>query len=286
MKILLTGSNGFIGKNVHNNFINTFDLTSISTSDENNNRVLVSKNFENIYEILFEHEYDCIIHLAAVVPVSFSEATFESTFYPNALMMDNIFKFAINKKISTFIYLSTFGSMEDYKNLKMKDYYTLSKVHGEHVCSMMEKQGIRAIALRVPSPYGEFSTTPNVINQFITKALNNETINVYGTGKREQNFVYIKDLIDAIKYFIVSPVASGVYEIVSNQNINMLELAELIVNICNSKSKITIGTKPDIQESFKPNYDYLTTLSKTGFSTKFTLKEGLEDYISILKKSK
>ncbi len=283
MKVLLTGTNGFIGKNVYIKLKSEFDLIPISTTKSSINAITVSNNFENIEEVLSEYEFDSIIHLAAVIPKSFSEANFTDVFLPNALMMDRILKFAVNKKVRTFIYLSGYGSMEDYNNFKMKDYYTLSKVHGEHICSIMESKGIRAISLRIPSPYGLYSNPNNVINQFVYRALKNETVHVYGSGKREQNFVYINDIVDAIKHFIINPINSGTYDIVSKENTNMEMLARYIVTITNSNSEIIIGEKPDMQEGFKPKYNNIPTFEKTGFQCKYTIEDGLRDYINRIK---
>ncbi|GAB6107660.1 NAD-dependent epimerase/dehydratase family protein [Fusibacter bizertensis] len=285
MKVLLTGSSGFIGKNVFNKLSTEFDFVCVSSTSSQSDRISVHKNFENIEEILSDYDFECIVHLAAVIPSSFSSATFDEVFYPNALMMDRLFNLAVHKNIKTFIYLSTFGSMVDYKNFKMKDYYTLSKIHGEHVCSMMASKGIRAVSLRIPSPYGEYSNPNNVINQFAFRALKNEDLHVYGSGSREQNFVYIDDIVDAIKYFILNPIESDVYEIVSSSNVNMETLARLIVKISNSSSEIIIGEKPDMQEAFRPKYDSKLTYEKTGFQCKHTLEEGLTDYLSILKEN-
>lgn len=281
MSILLTGANGFVGKNIQNHIGFKDELITISTSNKNATK-LVKPFFDAVDKTMAKYEFDSIIHTAAVIPISFDTADFNSIFYANALMMDNIFKLAIEKQIKTFIYLSSFGSMRNYKEYKIGDYYTLSKIHGEHVCSMMERLGIRAISLRIPSPYGLYSNKNAVINKFISKAKMDEPIEVFGTGLREQNFVYIKDVVSAIEFFLRNPIPSGVYEVVSPQNTTMIELAETIVNVLKSKSKIILGNQMDPQEDFKPNYDYFSTYNKTGYKTKYTIQDGIVDYINLI----
>ncbi len=279
MGTLVTGINGFIGKNIQFFLNNKHTLIKTSTT-LNKDYVSVSKNFSDIDEKLNNKEFDSILHLAAVIPDNFEKSNFNDFFLPNAVIMENLFKLAAKRKIKKFIYLSGFGSMEDYKNYKIKDYYTLSKIHGEHVCSMMEAQGIQTASLRIPSPYGPYSKAKNVINMFLERALNNEDLNVHGSGRREQNFLYIEDVVRAIDLFLsTNNKLDGIYNIVSEKNTSVLELACIIKEKCDSKSKIIVGNTPDVQENFIPEYDYFRAFNTVGYKPKYTISSGLDKYI-------
>lgn len=279
MNVLITGASGFIGKNIQESFKNKYKLINISTSKDKN-YVKISKNFDDIHEKLQNVEIDCIIHLASVIPKNFLETNFKDGFLPNAVMFDNLYNFVIEKKIKKFIYISSFGSMENYKNYKIKDYYTLSKIYGEHVCSMMEARNIETASLRIPSPYGPHSNLKSVINIFIENALKDLDIDVYGTGKREQNFIYIEDIIQAIELFInAENKIDGVYSIVSEKNTSMMDLAQIVKEICNSKSKIVVGKLKDSQEDFRPQYDYSRACSEIGYKPNYNIYTGLKKYV-------
>ena len=92
--------------------------------------------------------------------------------------------------------------MKTPEKLDIKDFYTLSKITGELFCKMMTERGIAATSLRIPSPYGEYSEQENVLSIFTKKALNDDDIPIFGTGQREQNFIYVGDIINAIKLTI------------------------------------------------------------------------------------
>lgn len=279
MKILVTGASGFLGKNIQQHFKHKYELINVSTSSEKN-YIKLPHNLDNIDKKLENIEIDYIIHLASVIPKSFAEASFSNVFFPNAQMMDNLYNFALKKNIKKFIYISSFGSMVDYKNYKIKDYYTLSKIHGEHVCAMMEDVGIETASLRISSPYGPNSNSRSVINIFIDSALKNLDINVYGSGKRQQNFIYVEDITNAINLFILSNnKISGVYNIVSPNNTSMLMLAETIKDICNSKSEIIVGKHVDPQEYYKPNYDYNRAFEEVGYKPNYNIYTGMKKYI-------
>lgn len=279
MNILITGASGFLGKNIQEHFHTRYRLICVSTSNKEP-YIKLTKNFDNINERLADINIDCVIHLASVIPTNFKDADFHKCFLPNTIMLNNLYKFMILKNIKKFIYISSFGSMEDYANYKIKDYYTLSKIHGEHICSMMESAGIETASLRIPSPYGPYMKEENVINTFINNALNNLDINVYGSGKREQNFIYVEDVIQAIEKFIITKNGiNGVYYIVSEKNTSMLELAQVIKQICNSESRIIVGKYEDPQEFFSPQYDYNRAYCEIGYKPNYNIYSGLTKYI-------
>jgi len=281
MNILITGINGFIGKNIKEKLKD--DKRSkyfFGTTSDIEDCVQFQKNYIGIEEKLQNETIECVVHLAAVIPNLFTNVEFDDVFLPNALMLDNLYKFSLKKNIKKFIYMSSFGSMEDYKNYKIKDYYTLSKIYGEHVCSMMEARNIQTASLRIPSPYGPYSNLKSVINIFIENALKNLDINVYGSGKREQNFIYVEDVIKAIELFVnTENKISGVYSIVSEKNTSMLDLAQMIKEICESKSKIIVGKYRDAQEGFRPEYDYDRVYRENGYKPDYNIYTGLKKYI-------
>lgn len=278
---MITGSNGFIGKNIKMKLENDKkNKYFFGTTSDNVSCIKFEKNYNDIGERLQNEIIECVVHLASAIPSSFENVEFNNVFLPNVLMMDNLYKFSLKRNIKKFIYISSFGSMKDYKNYKIEDYYTLSKIHGEHVCAMMENNGVETASLRISSPYGAYSNSKSVINIFIKNALIDLDINVYGTGKREQNFIYVDDVINSIEMFInTNNKINGVYSIVSDNNTSMLNLAKIIKDICKSKSKINVGEYIDIQENFRPIYDYNRAYKEIGFKPNYDIYTGLKRYI-------
>ena len=83
-----------------------------------------------------------------------------------------------------------------------------------------------------------------VVSNFIVQALKNDPITVYGDGTQTRSFCYVDDLIDGfIKLFLkegnVEPINLG-----NPEPINMLELANEIIELTGSKSKIEIRELP------------------------------------------
>lgn len=281
MNIVITGASGFIATHLRNELEENNNLICLSTTFDHGGFIKLNSGYDDIELKLADKEVDVIIHLASVIPTNFEQASFHEVFMPNVKMMENLRNLCIEKKVKRFIYMSTYGTIEmvDGKE-RVRDYYTLSKVMGEYICSMMEYKGIQTASLRLPSPYGVNNKTKSVINLFIDKALKNEDINVYGSGKREQNFIYVKDVVNAIKHSInMDNSVSGVYDIVSEKNTSMLELAEAIKSITNSSSNIVVGKCNDPQENYIPIYNYQKAAKDFGYKPTYSIFDGLKDYI-------
>ncbi len=113
------------------------------------------------------------------------------------------------------------------------------------------------------------------IPTFITQALQNKTITVYGDGSQTRSFCYISDLIEGIYRLLMS---NYVFPInLGNPNeMNILQVAQLIKNLCHSNSDIQffdlpqndpIRRKPDITQAiellnWKPQIHVSTGLQK------------------------
>lgn len=280
MRILLTGSNGFLGTYIRNYISNKYKnniICGTTSVIRDKNFIKFSPLYRDINEVLQNENIDCIIHTAAIIPKSFDDATYD-LFLANTEMMKNLYEFAIKRHVKKFIYLSGFGSMTKPDLLDIGDYYTMSKILGEHFCSMMIRKGICAVSFRISSPFGEYSHAKNVLNIFVDRALRNQDLIIYGKGSREQNFTYAGNVLYAIELALEKDV-SGTYEIVGEKSISMLELAKLIVRISNSKSKIVFSGTEDPQENYRPRYSFEKAFKDFGYYPKYKFEEALERYI-------
>ena len=134
--------------------------------------------------------------------------------------------------------------------------------------------------IRIFNTYGP-NMHPNdgrVVSNFIVQALTNQDITVYGNGEQTRSFCYVDDLIDGMIKMMSS--AKGIYGPTNLGNpieYKIIELAEMIIKLTNSKSKIInknlptddpVRRKPDISKAKKdinwePNIDVTNGLKKT-----------------------
>ena len=121
-----------------------------------------------------------------------------------------------------------------------------------------------------------------VVSNFIVQALKGEPITVYGNGSQTRSFCYVSDLIDGlVKLFF----AEKVYEPVNLGNptpINMKELAEEVIQLTSSKSRIEYRPLPgDDPKQREPIIEKASTL--LGWKPVVARKEGLKKTVDFFK---
>ena len=122
-----------------------------------------------------------------------------------------------------------------------------------------------------------------VVSNFIMQALKGEDITIYGDGKQTRSFQYVDDLVEGMIRMMASENFTGPINLGNPREFTMLELAELVLKMTNSKSKIIFTPLPsDDPKQRKPDI----TLAKeklNGWEPKIRLEEGLIDTIKYFK---
>ena len=122
-----------------------------------------------------------------------------------------------------------------------------------------------------------------VVSNFIMQALKGEDITIYGDGKQTRSFQYVDDLVEGMVRMMASENFTGPVNLGNPGEFTMLELAEIILMMTNSKSKIIFTPLPsDDPKQRKPDI----TLAKeklNGWEPKIRLEEGLVDTIKYFK---
>jgi len=122
-----------------------------------------------------------------------------------------------------------------------------------------------------------------VVSNFIMQALKGEDITIYGDGMQTRSFQYVDDLIEGMVRMMASENFTGPVNLGNPGEFTMIELAEIILKMTNSKSKIIFTPLPsDDPKQRKPNI----TLAKeklNGWEPKVRLEEGLIETIKYFK---
>jgi UDP-glucuronate decarboxylase len=131
--------------------------------------------------------------------------------------------------------------------------------------------------LRIFNTYGP-RMHPNdgrVVSNFIVNALRGEPLVVYGQGQQTRSFCYVDDLIDAmVRMMDTDPAVTGPINVGNPSEFTILHLAESILRLTGSRSKITHGPLPaDDPQQRKP--DISIARAKLQWEPKIPLEEGL-----------
>jgi UDP-glucuronate decarboxylase len=114
-----------------------------------------------------------------------------------------------------------------------------------------------------------------VVSNFIVQALNGKNISIYGDGTQTRSFCFVDDLIDGfMKLMFESGDATGPINLGNPHDFSMLELAEHVLRLTGSKSKIEFAPLPcDDPKQRKP--DISLAKSYLGWEPQIQLEEGL-----------
>tara|TARA_B100001250_G_scaffold368236_1_gene350805 strand:- start:2419 stop:3348 length:930 start_codon:yes stop_codon:yes gene_type:complete len=123
-----------------------------------------------------------------------------------------------------------------------------------------------------------------VISNFIVQALKGNNITIYGDGKQTRSFCYIDDLIEGMIKFMESKNGfTGPINLGNPKEYSILEVAETIIRIINSKSSIIFKKLPqDDPRKRKPNIDLAK--KRLDWNPKISLEDGLIKTIEYFKK--
>lgn len=147
------------------------------------------------------------------------------------------------------------------------------------------KHGIRIKIVRIFNTYGPnmLAHDGRVVSNFVVQALNNKDITIYGDGMQTRSFQYIDDFIEGMVRMMdsrddfIGPVNIG-----NPGEFTILELAEKVIKLTNSKSKIIFQPLPfDDPKQRKP--DITLAKKELGWAPCIPLDEGLKRIISYFK---
>ena len=318
MRFLVTGGAGFIGSHLTDRLIaddsSVIILDDISTGRlENLNRYKNNSNFEYIEGSVLDQglleatvkKVDYIFHLAAAVGVFNIVNNPLASLVTNIRGTENILEAALKK--NTPVFLSS--SSEVYgKNTSDSLKESDDRILGSPTTLRWSYSEAKAIdetlafaywtEKKLPTRIVRFFNTVGprqvgaygmVIPRFVSMALKNEPITIYGNGEQTRCFGHVYDVIDAVISVAFSDKTIGkVINIGNNFEISMNDLAKKIIKETGSKSEIkyipyseAYGDGFEDMERRVPNIDLIKSL--TGWQPKRDLTQIIKDVAEYLR---
>lgn len=302
--ILVTGAAGFVASDLAAklasnpaNFVVIVDnlltgsMDKIPTSVHDNIRFIRCdvNNYADLSAVMMSHQFQYVFHYAAVVGV---QRTLDN---PVMVLNDlngfrNILELAKNTAVKRVLFSSSsevYGEPvelpqnEDTTPLNSRLPYAIVKNAGEAYLKSYEKEfGLQYTIFRFFNTYGIKQSKDFVISRFLSAAMRNEDIFINGDGKQTRTFCYIDDNTEVcLNAFYNNEFVNDVVNIGSDKEITIRELAEVVIRVTNSKSKIVFG--PSLSEGDMtrrmPDTRKMAKLLK---KAPITLEEGLLKIIS------
>lgn len=293
MKILITGTGGFIGSKLLERIPLRYETKGIFYNKKppikRSNIALVKGDITDPKFIRNQvKDIDIIIHLAAIKANECEKKPVDAIL-TNIYGTHNLIK-AAKKENCKFIFPSSYHVYGEQKipfkeNMKLKpdSIYSVSKASSEYeILDSLDD----FLILRFANVYGNDmkSKQLGVTSNFIKSILNNESIKIYGSGKQKLDLIHIDDITDILIDIIKRPKLKGVFNIGSGKCTSVSKLAKMVSesgkNIFNKKVDIKIIKKVE-------SYDRCVSIDKIkntiGWEPKITLEKGVEEIMKKLK---
>ncbi len=282
MKVLITGGAGFIGSHLSDELIALGNevaiLDDLSTGRfENIAHLDGNKSFQFIEgtilnEMLVDklvERCDVVYHLAAAVGVDLVVKKPLESLVTNIkgseIVLDMVHRY--HKKILITSTSEIYGKNENGplkedddrilgSPLKVRWGYSTAKAVDEMLAYIYWKEkNVPTIIVRLFNTVGPRQTGAYgmVVPRFVNQAIKNEDITVYGTGKQSRCFLHVKDVIKTLIKLMNNKDAVGqVFNIGSQEEISVENLAKKIIEITKSKSKLVyISYEKAYEEGFE-----------------------------------
>ncbi|MBE7704026.1 MAG: SDR family oxidoreductase [Cyanobacteria bacterium SIG28] len=304
-KILVAGGAGFIGSHLCKKLIEDNNevicLDNLFTGSLANIKILQNnKNFKFIQHDVEEPidlQVDKIYNLACPASPPHYQYNPVKTIRTSVVGMANLLELA-KKCNATILQASTseiYGNPLEHPQketywgnvnpIGIRSCYDEGKRCAETLMSDYHRQyGIDTKIVRIFNTYGP-NMHPNdgrVVSNFIIQALKNEDITIYGEGNQTRSFCYVDDLVNALIKMMNTPDFCGPVNIGNPSERTILQLAELIIQLTKSSSKIIHKPLPsDDPTRRKP--DITLAKSKLNWEPTIDIEEGLIKTINYFK---
>lgn len=305
-KILVTGGAGFVGSHLCERLLNegneVYCLDNFFTGQKQNIiHLLNNPYFELIrHDVInpFHIEVDEIYNLACPAsPIHYQYNPIKTikTSVMGAINMLGLAK-RVNAKILQASTSEVYGN--PFVHPQVESYWGNVNPIGERSCydegkrtaetlfmDYHKQNNVKSKIVRIFNTYGP-NMHPNdgrVVSNFIVQALKNQDITVYGEGQQTRSFQYVDDLVDGmIKTMNTDDSFIGPINIGNPDEFTILELAEKVIKLTDSKSKIIYKPLPS-DDPLMRKPDISLAKKELNWSPKVNLDEGLEKTISYFK---
>jgi len=298
---LITGGSGFVGSHLAEQLIKNGHCVTI-LDDLNTGNI---KNLEKIKEkinfvegdvrdkLLLQEickKKDGIFHLAARASVQESFIKFEEYQDVNVNGTENIFRQAHEYGIKV-VYASSSSVYGNPTELPIKENssmnpinpYAQTKVDKENLATEYAKKGLQVIGMRYFNIFGERQSKEyaGVIKLFLECIQNKLPPKINGDGTQARDFVFVGDVVNANILAMESDIDHAFFNVGTNTQISILEIAQLMITSANLDLKPIFG--PELKGDVNLTIANIDLIKKSlNWNSTITIQEWLKQKISNL----
>jgi UDP-glucose 4-epimerase len=301
--VFITGGAGFIGSTIARELLDNNKVTIFDNFTRESKVFLDIRTHKNLtivegsildFDSLKNSlgDSNIIIHCAAIAGIDSVIKSPTNTMRVNVIGTYNILEAANQsknelEKVLIFSTSEVFGSsaykVDESSNIDIGEVgearwtYAVSKLSGEHFASSYFSEfDLPIVIVRPFNIYGPGQIGVGAMNKFISKALKNENIEIYGDGNQIRSWCYVDDFINSLLLIISNSDIVGQSINIGNsrQVLTIYGLAEAIIRVLESKSKILFKEELSADIEMRvPTVDKLIRV--IGYSPNTSLEDGI-----------
>lgn len=298
MRILVTGGAGFIGSHIVEYYQDKADVIVLDNLRTGNRANLEGFDAEFVEGSILDCKLlqqvmegvDYVYHLAAMVSVPESVARPAECIEVNSKGTLNVLEAAATagaRKLSFSSSAAVYGERPENPKTETlppdpRSPYAVTKLSGENLCHMFAATGrLPTVSLRYFNVYGP-RQDPNsayaaAIPAFISRALQNEALTIFGDGLQTRDFIYVKDVVAANVHACTETPETGVFNVARGESLTINDLTTTVKRVTGSRCEIKHGPpRPgDVRFSEGAN----DKIRKTGFTPAVALQDGMQQTV-------
>ena len=224
-----------------------------------------------IESIFRDNKIDLVIHsLSTTVPVDSANARYDVE--TNLLPTLDVLALMVKYGVKDIVYISSGGAVYGTRDQKphlesdavypISSYGTVKVATEKYMMQYGQLYGLRPLIVRLSNPYGayHYSMKQGVINIAMTKALRNETLQIWGDGNDKKDYIYVEDFVDILFKLLDKGVSNQVINIGSGTLLSVNEIADAVrALVQNFKEEHAVAKQFDASH-FELNTDKLKSI--------------------------
>jgi len=308
MKILITGSAGFIGFHLSKSLLDDgYEIMGIDNLNDyydinlKKSRIEILKSYNNfsfskvnisyiedIIKIFKSFTPQKVVHLAAQAGVRYSITNPGAYVDSNLIGFVNIIDSCRNFGVDSLIYASSSSVYGDNKKIpfsisdsvkKPISLYGATKRSNELIAySYSHLYQLKTIGLRFFTVYGPWGRPDMAYYIFVNKIISGEPISVFNDGNMSRDFTYIDDIIDGTKAAINKDFHYELFNLGNNKCEKLMDMIHIIEEELGKEAIVNYEPMQpgDVYETFA---DIRYTKEKLSYDPKISIRNGLPKFI-------
>lgn len=293
LKILILGSEGFVGTNLVRNLNKIHQVLpadQIKNSKTENYVQFDITNYESVEQVV--KNVDVVINLAAHTLIASIGDEIKNA-QTNIIGLLNVLEACRKNNISKIIFTSASSIIGQPNQFQVsenhvvvpKTAYGITKMTSEHYIRLYkEMYGINYVIFRFFNIYGPYQKN-GLIPSLYSHIIRNEPIAVFGKGDQIRDYVYVEDIVSFFEKAVSTNIAdNNIFNLGTGKGSTVLDIIKTLSKILNIEPKIEFKPqRPGEIGNFVADTTFLK--SKFGFIPQTRVEEGLEKTIEWLKTS-